>query len=236
MKHQIASFAGVYLAITGSVGATELLQNGSFESGDFTGWSLNDPSGFTYIEPTTYGYGAQKGNWYVYAGPPSTAPGTLSQTFSDISGDKLTISGWAIGDTTTSFDANGQPVSNLGQVSYFLDGNLLGSPDLTSGKWTNSMFTATATGNDTFTIKYSNDASYNGLDNFSVTEVASGIPEMPTWALLLIGFAASAGWTLRGRARANYAPHELSRGRPIRLFIAGTRRSRPEIEGVDRPD
>jgi hypothetical protein len=190
-----SALAAVFIAVTGSAHATEYLQNGSFETGDFTGWSLTDPSGSTFVEPTTYGYGAQSGNFYVYAGPPSSTPGVLSQTFSDTAGEKLKVSGWAIGDTFNF-------PNNLGEVSYYFDGALLGSPDLSSGKWTESTFQVLATGSDTFSIQFANDNSFNGLDNFSVL---TGVPEPSTWTLALIGlaglgpFAATARRALRRR-------------------------------------
>ena len=172
-----SALATVLLVVTGSARATEYLQNGSFETGDLTGWTLTDPSGSTFVEPTTFGYGAQRGNYYVYAGPPSSAPGVLSQTFNDVAGELLKVSGWAIGDTFNL-------PNNLGDVSYYFDGVLLGSPDLSSGRWTELIFQVAATGSDAFSIKFSNENSFNGLDNFSV---ASGVPEPPAWILLLMG-------------------------------------------------
>jgi hypothetical protein len=79
---------------------------------------LKDLTGLTLVEPTTFVYGAQSDNFYVYAGPPSSGPGVLSPTFSDTAGDQLKVLGWAIGDKT----------QGLGEISYFFDGLLLGSP------------------------------------------------------------------------------------------------------------
>jgi hypothetical protein len=178
MKYPSA-LAAVLFAVVGSAHAAEFLQNGSFETGDFSGWILTGPSADIFVEPNSFGYGAQSGNFYVYAGPPSSTPGNLSQTFADTPGQHLNISGWAIGDTFHLPD-------NLGQVSYFFDGVLLGSPDLSSGKYTQSKFQVTATGSDTFSIQFSNDTSFNGLDNFSVA--TAGVPELSTWVLSLMGF------------------------------------------------
>jgi hypothetical protein len=178
----------------GTADATELLVNGGFETGDFTGWILNDPSGSTSVQPTSFGYGAQAGNSYVYAGPPSSSPGSLSQTFADHAGDSLKISGWAIGDTFNS-------PNNLGNVSYYFDKVFLGSPDLSSGNWTNSLFSVLATGNDTFSILFSNDNSFNGLDTFSVTSPASVTTPLPsTWTMMLIGLVGF-GWLAYQRAQ-----------------------------------
>jgi hypothetical protein len=178
MRYQNA-LAAVLMAATGSAYATEYLQNGSFETGDVSGWDLTDPLGLTLVQPNGFLFGAQSGNFYVYAPSPLTS--TLAQTFADTAGQLLTISGWAIGDASIE--------DGLGDVSYFFDGLLLGSPDLSSGNYTQSTFQVTATGSDTFSIQFSNDNSANGLDNFSVTGTGGGaVPEPSTWLLSLVGF------------------------------------------------
>jgi hypothetical protein len=175
------STLALFVMMTGSAYATEYLQNGSFETGALDGWTLSDPLGLTFVQPTSFAFGAEDGAFYVYAAPPSAFPGALSQTFSDAPGQVLTISGWAIGD--------GSIDGGLGQVSYFFDGVLLGSPDLSSGDWTQSTFQVAATGSDTFAIQYANDSSANGLDNFSVAGAGSSpVPEPSAWMLSLIGF------------------------------------------------
>jgi PEP-CTERM motif len=191
MKYSSA-LAAVLFAAVGSAHATEFLKNGSFETEDFSSWTLTDPSGLTTVEDADVGYGPESGKWYVYAGPPSSAPGTLSQTFADTAGEKLDISGWAIGDI---FDLR----NTLGNVSYFFNDDFLGSPDLSSGAYTQSTFEVTATGSDTFTIKFSNDNSFNGLDNFSITGGVATIPEPTTWVLSLLGFAGLGLIARRGR-------------------------------------
>jgi hypothetical protein len=181
MKHQAVLAVAALVAITGLAHASEYLQNGGFETGDLTGWNLVGNPGSTFVEPTTFGYLGGGGNYYVYAGPPSSSPGILSQTFLDVAGELLTVSGSAIGDTFNLPD-------NLGEVSYYFDGILLGSPDLSGGSWTESTYHVTATGSDTFSINYANDRSYNGLDNFSVTNNIPTIPEPSTWVLAILGF------------------------------------------------
>jgi hypothetical protein len=174
------ALAALLMTVGGSAYATEYLQNGSFETGAFDGWTLADPLGLTFVQPTTFGYGAEDGKFYVYAAPPTSFPGSLSQTFSDTPGELLNITGWAIGDTSVD--------DGLGDISYFFDGVLLPSPDLSSGAWTQSNFHVVATGSDTFAIEYANDGSANGLDNFSVTGIGSAVPEPSSWVMSLIGF------------------------------------------------
>jgi hypothetical protein len=102
--------AAVLIAATGSAYATEYLQSGSFETGNVSGWNLTDPLGLILVHPTAFLYGAQSGNFYIYA--PSPEPSILAQTFADTAGQQLMTSGWAIGDTSTP--------DGLGEVSYFL--------------------------------------------------------------------------------------------------------------------
>jgi hypothetical protein len=110
----------------------------------------------------------------------SVARTERSRSFADTASQQLTISGWAIGDTSTP--------DGLGEISYFFDGVLLGSPDLSSGNYTQSTFQITAMGSDTFSIQFANDDSSNGLDNFSVSAAAGAVPEPSTWVLSLLGF------------------------------------------------
>jgi MYXO-CTERM domain-containing protein len=140
-----------------------LLANGSFETGDFTGWTLAGNLGYTGVgfEP---GF-AEDGSYDVIAGPVGS-DGYASQTFSDTAGDTLSVSGWVFGygDEVSDFDMT---VDGTG-----LDLN----PVQTDGVWTEYSFDATATGSDTFSVGFRDDPSYIYLDNFSVTESASSTP------------------------------------------------------------
>jgi hypothetical protein len=181
MRYQ-GVLAAVLMTATGSAYATEYLQNGSFETGDVSGWDLTDPLGITFVAQNSFLFGAQDGDFYVYA--PSPAPSVLAQTFADTAGQQLTISGWAIGDASID--------DGLGAVSYFFDGMPLGFADLSSGNYTRSTFQVTATGSDTFSIEFSNVSSANGLDNFSVTSSDGAVPEPSTLASVAVGFRGAA--------------------------------------------
>ena len=145
-------------------------------------------------------YGAESGAWFVVGAASTTAPSHLSQMFSDIVGQQLTVSGWAIGDKTRP--------NGLGEITYFFDNQQLGAPAVT-GTWTQSTFHATATGLDTLTIEFGDDGSFIGLDNFSVSSgglsSSRDVPELSTWAMSLFGFAGlgSLARTGRGLRRAS---------------------------------
>jgi hypothetical protein len=55
--------------------------------------------------------------------------------------------------------------------------------------YTQYSFNVLATGNDTFSLAFRNDANFDGLDSFSVTGVTSAVPEPSTWAMMILGFA-----------------------------------------------
>jgi PEP-CTERM motif len=184
MKY-LSALAAAFIALTGPASALEYLTNGDFETGDFSGWGVQAPTNTTVVAPTAAGYGAESGKFYVWTdGPPTSESGLLLQGFADTAGALLTVSGWAIGNT---FD----PPGTLGQVSYFLNNTKLGSPDLSSGNWVQSTFQVTATGFDIFEVRFGNDESFNGLDNFSVSSgglsSTRDVPEPSTWAMMLIG-------------------------------------------------
>jgi hypothetical protein len=174
-------------ALAPSEAAANLLVNGSFETGDLTGWSFTGNTGFTTVEKTPFVYGAEDGNFYVYEGPIGP-DGILSQTFVDTPGQTLLISGWLAGNGTGPSDFN-MSFNGVTRVSV--------NPVPAQG-YKQYAFTATATGLDTFAVGFDNDPSFDGIDNFSV---APGIPELTTWAMMIIGFA-GVGMQLRRRSRA----------------------------------
>ncbi len=74
--------------------ASNLLTNGSFETGDFMGWSLvscGPPDCEVYSgQYNVYYSGAENGNYYAILGP--VGINTLNQSFSDTSGAQYTFS------------------------------------------------------------------------------------------------------------------------------------------------
>jgi hypothetical protein len=166
--------------------AVEYLNNGGFETGDFSGWTQGGNLDFTNVvsglSPNGEYSGPQSGTYYTYAGPGDT-DGSLSQTFVDIPGEKLTVFGWVISDNLgfvgpshVNFLFNGLPILSTGDPV----------PDQ---PWTQYSFSAIATGNDTFTVAFRDDLSYVGLDSFSVSNSVSAVPEASTWLMMILGFA-----------------------------------------------
>ena len=89
--------AALFCVTAPTSSAQNLVTNGSFETGDFTGWTVNDPSGFTVVG--TSATFARDGSSYANLGAnPNT--GSLSQTFNTTAGESYTFSFSLANDVT----------------------------------------------------------------------------------------------------------------------------------------
>jgi hypothetical protein len=151
-----------------------LVQNGGFETGDFTGWTLvgnTTGSGNIYnaVESSSSGYSVvHSGSYGAFLGDTQVA--TLSQALSTVPGQYYLLSLW--------FD---NPTSGTVQ-QFILDWNTNGAANNPlfsmvnppAFSWTNLQFLVCATGtNATLKIQAENDPSYFGLDDVSVTPIPS---------------------------------------------------------------
>lgn len=164
--------------LTAPVYAQNLVTNGSFESGDFTGWTLGGNDSLIEIQSGAfYTYsGAEDGTFYVAAGPVGSN-GTLSQTLADTAGAQYTLSFWfgSVGDNPSEF-----AVSWDG--TQLLD---LSNPN-TGANWTQFTFQVAGTGSDTLQFTFRDDPGWLALDNVSLTENSGqSVPEPSS--LLLLG-------------------------------------------------
>lgn len=176
---RLAALLLVLLAATGA--KAEIVANGGFESGDFSGWDLGgDPfyagvaAGFNNVNPT-------ENDFLAYFGAIGT-PNTLSQTLTTGVGDTLQL----------SFD-----LYNMGGAPSYFEVNFNGASltafaDAPAFDWTTYTFTLTATGSDTLQFVISQDTAYYLLDNVSVTDLTNPVPEPGAFFLLGGGLAALA--------------------------------------------
>ncbi len=147
--------------------AQNLVTNGSFETGDFTGWTTGGNFVDTQVvSGVNYAYsGAQDGNFYVTMGPVSS-DGTLSQTLATTPGAQYTITFWfaSVGDSPSDFSAywNNTPLLSFSNPN-------------TGANWTQYTFVVTATGSDTLLFSFRDDPGYMALDDVSVS--SPGTPE-----------------------------------------------------------
>lgn len=154
--------------------AQNIVSNGGFEMGTFSGWGTNSANG----SGTVSGAGAHTGSGgvefseLIFMGDEGTED-TMSQTLTTQAGTNYVLSFWANGMRQSSMGVNWNGVSLMTASIFYPDF----SP-LTSG-WTNFQFVAQATGASTvltFTFKASpganNSTSLTALDDVSVIPAA----------------------------------------------------------------
>jgi len=152
------------------------VQNGGFETGDFTGWSLvgdGIAGGFIYnaVEASSF---TAAGNNYVHSGNYAAVLGesgyaaTLSQPVSTIPGQNYLLSCWLINPSSQATEIFALHWSTNGTAMQSLYG--ITNPPVFD--WTNLSFVVTATGtNSTIQIAAENDNDYFGLDDVSLTPI-----------------------------------------------------------------
>ncbi|HET6513532.1 MAG TPA: hypothetical protein VFG09_00060 [Thermodesulfovibrionales bacterium] len=156
----IAAMALLSLGAQTGIASADLV-NGGFETGDFTGWSVDQLNNWAIVLNS----GTQhSGNFEAQLGTYGTA-GTLSQTFATTSGNEYKVSFWLANDYKDS--------TNVFQVLW--NGNIQNvSPVLNltlASVYTEYQFTAISDnlGMSTLTFNFQNDQSVFHLDDVSAT-------------------------------------------------------------------
>jgi T1SS-143 domain-containing protein len=149
-----------------AVSSGELVNNGGFETGNFSGWSWTATSftGVTQISSEVH-----SGSWALETGPTNGLP-TMSQTIQTVAGQTYTLSFWM------RLDANDNEfLLNVGgnTLAHFVDVTQFGYTAY------NYQFTASAT-STTLQFGFYNQPDYFYLDDISVQATGTVVPENQT--------------------------------------------------------
>lgn len=197
-KFAAVAAACVGMSLAAGAASAQSFTNGSFETGNLTGWTSDSNFG---VNPfgTTYGQGMDGTYWHWLAG--FERPVTTSQTITGLSTGTTYAVSFIMASEYNLQDSlrvsvNGGPGTLFSAGPYNPGG-------FNGGFWTNwesKQFNFTAAGTSA-TIQFDtvglNTGGYDvGLDNVSIS--ALSVPEPATWAMLIIGFGGS-GMILRRR-------------------------------------
>jgi hypothetical protein len=166
--------------------AVELVTNGGFETGNFSGWTLGGNTGFTSVTSNpTY---VHSGTYGAALGPVNSN-GEISQLLSTITGQTYTISFWLRNDGGTPNDF----------YAYFGSQQLLATVNQGASAFFNYTYQATETAPTLLRFSFQQDPAYWGLDDISVDGPRGNtVPEPATWAMMLLGFG-GIGMAMRRR-------------------------------------
>jgi hypothetical protein len=182
LKWLKAGVAGLALMVSGANAVVaNLLVNGSFETGDLTGWTASSSyelyvcsgsSGVCIGDPVGEVTGAEAGSYYLADGYPSSLA-TISQGFADQLGVSYQVTGWMASD-------GGSPSG----FTLSVGGVVFGTENpVQTQDWTEFSGLFVGTGFDTLTIATQNGPHFNFFDDFNVIPA----PEAPGWAMMLVG-------------------------------------------------
>lgn len=172
----------------------ELITNGGFETGDFSGWTESGPTNplIRGVDP----FLPHSGDWAAYFGDIG-APGGISQVLDTNPDTTYQLTFWLTnesGDPTNSYDV-------LWNGTSFLGGAVVDSAPFGYTEFSFSFTTPSGAAGENVTLSFAfqHDASFFDLDDVSVVEAnGAEVPEpgsVVLWSLAMCG----AGWGYRRR-------------------------------------
>lgn len=201
-RHLAGAAVAVALALgaTQAQATTELITNGSFETGNMTGWTTNSQYGLNPFG-TTLGSGMDGKWWHWLAG----------RDLADVVTSQL-VSGLSIGTTynLTFIMASEYIGSDHLRVSVDGGAGTIFTATPWNGavwdNWESKSFSFVATSSseniqfDTIGLNADGRSFDVGLDNVSLLSATGAVPEPATWAMMLMGFGLM-GFGLRNRRK-----------------------------------
>jgi Ca2+-binding RTX toxin-like protein len=94
------------MSVTVNAASPNLVVNGGFESGNFSGWTVSGNSGGIYVAPTDYPGEVHTGNYSAGLGGYVQSDGILRQNIATSAGQHYTLSYWILSDNDASTPIN----------------------------------------------------------------------------------------------------------------------------------
>jgi hypothetical protein len=185
MRKNLIILAAATFAFMGaqSAFADQLVTNGGFETGDFTGWTLTGPATTSSNPSAFYGVDnidAASGTYGAYLGSDFTTPLTLSQILTVTPSHSYTVSFTLEQDAAPQTGFGNSFVATFGGQTIFSETNAPVSA------FTNYSFNVTtssaSTGTSALDFISENSLGYFSLDNVSVSTTT---PEPATFLLIV---------------------------------------------------
>jgi hypothetical protein len=169
----LAAVSLLALGITQSAKAN-LVVNGGFETGDFTGWTQGGNLGFTGVSGTFGGQAPHGGNFQAFLGPIGS-DGTLTQNLATTGGGFYTLDYWLylFPGTPNDFAVKWGGATIAGSV--LTNSGPFGYTEYTFNVFTSTNITA-------LEFDFRDDPSYFLLDDISVN---AGVPDSGSTVVLL---------------------------------------------------
>jgi hypothetical protein len=192
MNKQIASIvlAGLAACLAMPSAQANLITNGGFETGDFSGWSQSGDTSTTGVADfaaNTGSYGAFFAN--------GISLGYLEQSFATVAGQSYTLDYWLANGVG---GGAGSPSSFAVSVDAFAT-TLASFTNPSAFAYTEFTYSFAATGaSTTLSFAFYQQPDAWGLDDVSVNANTAAVPEPGTLALLALG-AAGMRMSRRGR-------------------------------------
>jgi hypothetical protein len=192
MKRILTCLSAIALTLAGAGQArADLIVNGGFETGDFTGWNLTGNQGFISItnNPSQV-HGGQFAARFGAVGSPTTL--SQSQTVTTVVGHTYTLDFWLQneGGPINLFDAK------FGGATVV---QLINADPFPYAEFTFTGLVATST-STSISFDFQQNPSFWDFDDVSLVDTTTvATPEPASLAMLLVGLVGSAGYALRRR-------------------------------------
>ena len=180
IKMKQALLGAVVFSLCAVASAADLVTNGGFETGNFSGWTNGGNTGFTGVESQGFSAGAASGTYFAFFGPVGSQ-GTLSQSLATVAGQTYTLS-FDLADSRVAANETFAVSYNGVTLDSFAGGNP------SAPGYDHYQFTFTGVDAGTLQFDFRNDPDYYLLDNVSVT--TSAVPEPASNLLMLAGLGA----------------------------------------------